>query len=310
MPLQPLIVVILVATALAWSSFDLVRKLLLDTIEPVPLVFLLTLLQTPLFVAWNYVSGGPWVPAPGYFLPALLSVGLNIVSNVLFVVAIRISPLSLTVPLLSFTPVFTALLAVPLLGEVPGPLQIVGIGLVVVGAFALHVTPAALSPGDGGATGAGGGGLGPRPLEVWRAFRRERGAVLMAMVALMWSISPPLDKLAIGASSSAFHGMVLSAGVALGLGVLLVGKGRFPEVAAGRRRPGLMLGALAASALALGLQLVAIRMVFVSLVETVKRGLGNGLAVGMGAVIFHERVGRWQWVAVVLMGAGVALILL
>ena len=133
---------------------------------------------------------------------------------------------------------------------------------------------------------------------------------MMAAVALMWSISPPLDKLAIGAASSAFHGMVLSGGVALGLGVLLAVKGRFHEVAAARRRPKLVLGALAASAIALGLQLVAIRLVFVSLVETVKRGLGNGLAVGMGAVIFDERVGRWQWVAVVLMGAGVALILL
>ena len=307
MPFQPLIVLILLATALAWSSFDLVRKLLLDTIEPVPLVFLLTLLQTPLFAAWNLAVGGPWVPAPGYLVPALLSVALNIVSNVLFVLAIRVSPLSLTVPLLSFTPVFTTVLAVPLLGEVPGPLQVVGIGLVVVGAFALHVTPSALSTG---ADGAAAGGGGPRPIEVWRAFRRERGAVMMAAVALMWSISPPLDKLAIGASSSAFHGMVLSGGVALGLGVLLAVKGRFHEVAAARRRPKLVLAALAASAIALGLQLVAIRLVFVSLVETVKRGVGNGLAVGMGAAIFHERVGRWQWVAVVLMGAGVALILL
>ena len=175
-------------------------------------------------------------------------------------------------PLLSFTPVFTTVLAVPLLGEVPGPLQVVGIGLVVVGAFALHVTPAALSRGGAGAGRAGGG---PRPIEVWRAFRRERGAVMMAAVALMWSISPPLDKLAIGASSSAFHGMVLSGGVALGLGVLLAARGRLHEVAAARRRPKLVLGALAASAIALGLQLVAIRLVFVSLVETVKRGLGN-----------------------------------
>jgi drug/metabolite transporter (DMT)-like permease len=68
--------------------------------------------------------------------------------------------------------------------------------------------------------------------------------------------------------------------------------------------------ALLASAAALALQLVAIQMVFVSLVETVKRGLGNAAAVASGAWIFHERVGRWQWLAVALMGVGVALILL
>jgi len=298
MHFEPLVLLVLVATALAWSSFDLVRKLLLGTVSPVPLVFLLTALQTPLFALWNAATGGPWVPGAGYWLPGLLSVALNIVANVLFVVAIRVSPLSLTVPLLSFTPVFTTLLAVPILGEVPGPHQVVGITLVVIGAFALHVVP------------SGGGVGGPRPIEVWRAFRRERGAVMMAAVALMWSITPPLDKLAIGAASSPFHGMVLSGGVAIGLGILLLAQGRMHEVATVRERPLLMLGALAASAIALALQLVAIRLVFVSLVETVKRGLGNGLAVGMGAVIFHEKVGRWQWVAVVLMGAGVAMILL
>lgn len=294
MLLDPLAILVLVACALAWSTFDLSRKFLLDSIDPVPLVFLLGALQAPLFVAWNGLAGGPWEPAAGYWLPATVSVLLNIVSNVLFVAAIKVSPLSLTVPLLSFTPVFTTVLAIPLLGEVPGPHQVAGIGLVVVGALALHMQP--------------GAGFGPR--EMVRAFLRERGSVMMAAVALMWSVSPPLDKLAVERSGSAFHGAVLSAGVALGLGVLLLARGELGAVAQARRRPVMVAGALAASAVALALQLVAIQLVFVSLVETVKRGLGNGLAVGMGAVLFRESVGRWQWVAVVLMGVGVGMILL
>lgn len=302
MPVELLTVLVLVACALAWSSFDLVRKLLLDTIDPVPLVFLLAGFQTPLFALWNGATGGPWVPEEGYLLPALLSVALNIVSNVLFISAIKVSPLSLTIPLLSFTPVFTTLLAVPMLGEIPGPWELAGIVLVVIGAFALHVTP-----GSASATGSGSApGLG----EVFRAFVRERGSVMMAAVALMWSITPPLDKLAVGTSSSAFHGMVLSGGVAAGLGLLLAFQGRLGGVRAARGRPKLMVGALAASAIALAFQLVAIRIAFVSLVETVKRGLGNGAAVALGAWVFDESVGRWQWLAVVLMGAGVSMILL
>lgn len=294
MLLDPLAILVLVACALAWSTFDLARKFLLDSIDPVPLVFLLGALQVPIFVAWNGVAGGTWAPAGGYWLPALISVLLNIVSNVLFVAAIKVSPLSLTVPLLSFTPVFTTVLAIPLLGEVPGPLQVAGILLVVAGALILHMRP--------------GAGFGPR--EMWRAFLRERGSVMMAGVALMWSISPPLDKLAVERSGSPFHGAVLSAGVALGLGLYLAVRGRLGSVAQARRRPGTVTAALLASAVALALQLVAIQLVFVSLVETVKRGLGNGLAVGVGALVFHEAVGRWQWVAVGLMGIGVAMILL
>ena len=297
MPIEPLAIAVLVLCALAWSSFDLARKLLLDTIDPVPLVFLLAGLQAPLFAVWNGVGESVWTPGEGYLLPAALSVGLNIVANVLFVAAIKVSPLSLTIPLLSLTPVFTTVLAIPLLGEVPGPWEWAGIALVVVGAMGLHMVP---DPS----------GRTPRPAELWRAFLEERGSVMMAAVALMWSIAPPLDKMAMERSGTAFHAMVLSAGVAAGLGLLLAGQGRLRSVAAARRRPTLMVAALAASALALGTQLVAMRMVLVSVVETVKRGLGNAIAVAFGAAVFDETVGRWQWGAVVLMGVGVALILL
>lgn len=297
MPIEPLAVLILVLCALAWSSFDLARKILLDTVDPVPLVFLLAGLQAPLFAVWNAVGEGVWTPTEGYLLPAALSVGLNVVANVLFVVAIKISPLSLTIPLLSLTPVFTSVLAIPMLGEVPGPWEWVGIVLVVIGAMGLHMVP---DPS----------GRTPRPAELWRAFLREKGSVMMAAVALMWSIAPPLDKMAMARSGAAFHGMVLSAGVAAGLGLLLAGQGRLRSVAAARQRPGMMLAALAASALALAFQLVAIRMVLVSVVETVKRGLGNAVAVALGAAVFEETVGRWQWAAAVLMGVGVAFILL
>jgi drug/metabolite transporter (DMT)-like permease len=51
-------------------------------------------------------------------------------------------------------------------------------------------------------------------------------------------------------------------------------------------------------------------MVLVSIVETVKRGLGNVAAAALGRWVFGERVGWWQWTAVAVMAGGVALILL
>lgn len=293
MHVEPLAALVVVACALAWSSFDLLRKLLLERVEPLPLVFALTALQVPAFAAWSWLAGAEG-PAAGYLGPAGLSVALNVVSNLLFVTAIKVSPLSLTIPLLSFTPVFATVLAVPLLGEVPNPWEATGIALVVVGALGLHMAP----------------GRGPNPLELARAFLRERGSVMMAGVALMWSVTPPLDKMAIARSSPAVHGLVLSAGVAAGLGAILAARGGLPSLRALGGRPALFVVAAVASAGALALQLVALRMVFVSLVETVKRGLGNAGAAAAGAWVLGERVGRWQWGAVALMGAGVALILL
>ncbi len=297
MAFSPLAALVVVACALAWSSFDLVRKVLLERVEALPLVFALTSLQIPLFALWVGLGGGGGFGAgaeSGYLPPAGLSVLLNVVANVLFVTAIKISPLSLTIPLLSFTPVFTTVLAVPMLGEVPGPWEVGGILLVVAGALGLHMAP----------------GRGPNPMELARAFARERGSVMMAGVALLWSVTPPLDKLAIGRSSPAFHGLVLSVGVAAGLGAILAALGRLSQLRTLGRRPALFALAVLASAGALALQLLAIKMVFVSLVETVKRGLGNAGAAAAGAWILDETVGGWQWAAVALMGAGVALILL
>ena len=293
MAVFPIAFLVVLACALTWTSFDLLRRFLLEEMEPIPLVFVLTGLQVPLFAAWAAVEG-IWVPEPDYWWPAAGSVGLNIVANVCFVVAIKISPLSLTIPLLSFTPVFTTLLAVPMLGELPGPYQGLGVALVVTGALALHLAP----------------GRGLSFSDLLRAFVRERGSLLMLAVALLWSVTPPLDKIAMARSGSALHGLVLSSGVALGLGGFLLVTGRVDQVRAAGRRPGLVLVAVAASAGALALQLVAIRIVLVAVVETVKRGIGNIAAVGLGAMLFDERVGRWQWVAVMVMAVGVGLILL
>jgi drug/metabolite transporter (DMT)-like permease len=295
----PLAALVLVACALAWSSFDVVRKFLLEDVAPMPLVFALTGLQTPLMLTWWLAAGGvagEGGPGAGYLWPALASVAINVVANVLFVVAIHVSPLSVTIPLLSLTPVFTALLAVPVLGEVPGHFQELGIALVVLGAFALHARPQ--------------GGEGPRPVRMLRAFLHERGSWMMAVVAFLWSLSPLLDKIAIGHASTSFHALVLSGGVTAGLFVVLLARGRLGEVRQAGRRPGLLIVAFLISAAALALQLIAIRMVLVSIVETVKRGLGNVAAAALGRWVFGERVGWWQWTAVAVMAGGVALILL
>jgi drug/metabolite transporter (DMT)-like permease len=131
------VLLLIVACGLGWAGFDLTRKLLVREIPPVALVFLLTIGSVPLFAGWMAQQGAGG-PGPGYFGPALASVLLNIVANLLFLQAMRIAPLSVTIPLLSLTPVFATLLAIPLLGERPTPSHAFGILLVVAGAIGLH----------------------------------------------------------------------------------------------------------------------------------------------------------------------------
>lgn len=284
---------LIVASSLGWSGFDLLRKLLVEKVPPVALVFLITIGSAPLFAAWMLVDGIVR-PAPGYLVPALGSVVLNLLANLLFLKGMRVAPISVVVPLLSLTPVFAALLAVPLLGEVPGAADVAGILLVIAGAIWLNWPPRVED----------NSGLGVRG-------RREtiRGALLVALTALFWSLTIPLDKLAVERAPAPFHGFVLNVGVAVGVLAILLVQGRLADVAQVRRVPWLLPLTLIVATVALAFQLLALPLMFVGTIETLKRGIGNFMALISGRIFFGEAVTVPKVLAVLLMAVGVGLIL-
>jgi drug/metabolite transporter (DMT)-like permease len=284
MPIPFSALLLVIVSSLAWSGFDVCRKVLADRVRPAPLAFLLAAGAIPLFALWTAVDGMPRVQA-GYLAPAAASVALNIAANLLFFSALRNSQLSVTIPLLSLTPVFTALLAIPLLGEVPTWRQWLGILLVVAGAFVLNLPE--------------GGALSPA----------TRGAGLMVLVALFWSLTGPFDKMATAKASGPFHATVLCTGVAIGIAAVLAGQHRLREVGDVRAAGWIFVLAVLISIAALGLQLLAMMQVWVGFIETLKRGIGNLSALILGRTLFGEAVTPRKLLAVGLMIGGVALIL-
>jgi drug/metabolite transporter (DMT)-like permease len=289
-PLPALLLVI--GSSLGWSGFDACRKVLADRVRPAPLAFLLAAGAVPLFAVWTAIDGMPAIQA-GYLSPAVASVVLNIAANLLFFSALRNSQLSVTIPLLSLTPVFTTLLAIPMLGEVPTLRQWLGILLVVAGAFVLNL------PADGSYS----------PSAMARAWIGERGAGLMVLVALFWSLTGPFDKMATVKASGPFHATFLCTGVAIGIAIVLAVQRRLRELADVRKAGWIFVLAVLISIAALGLQLLAMLQVWVGLVETLKRGIGNVSALILGRTLFGEAVTPRKLLAVGLMIAGVALIL-
>jgi drug/metabolite transporter (DMT)-like permease len=291
MSVSPLSLLLLVGCAFGFAGADLLRKVLAHRVRPLPLLFILAAGMIPAFVGWwIWVEATP--PSAGYWLPGVASVLLNVVANLAFLVAVRISPLSLTIPMLSLTPVFTSLLAMPLLGEHPAGQEWLGIVTVVLGAFWLNVDRS--EPGS--------------DLPIWRRLGRERGSLLMVLVAALWSLALPLDKLAVGHASVPVHGTILNFGVA---GVVLIvllrrpTEGRLSEI---RPWPGLIAALVSVSVLALGLQLVAITRVWVGVVETFKRAAGSLLALLSGWLFFGEKVDLQRLLVVLAMAGGVALV--
>ncbi len=281
-----------VLSALAYSAVDVARKVLVQRVRATPLLCYFSLGTVPFFVVWWKAAAAVDVGG-GYWLPGAISVVLNILSNLLFFEAVRKSPLSVTIPMLSLTPVFTTILGIPLLGEVPTSVQSLGILLVVAGAFVINLSgDDRLSPGA-----------------AWRALRREPGSLMMAAVALLWSIAAPLDKLAMTHASPAFHGLVLNFGVGAGALVMLAMRRRLGELLLPKgTRWGSFLAVLG-SAAAIGLYLLAIQELWVGLVESLKRAIGSSSALVIGRLFFREDIRRLQIAAVLLMTIGVALVL-
>ena len=112
--MTPLALSLALACGLAWSLLDVARKQLGERIPATTTVVALHLAQAPLFAAWAMYQ-----PAlePGYLVPGVVLLFINCASNVLFVVAVSISPLSSTIPFLALTPVFTVLSGLVVLGE-------------------------------------------------------------------------------------------------------------------------------------------------------------------------------------------------
>src|SRR3989337_4000616 len=74
-----------------------------------------------------------------FWLSLLFMIPLEIAAIILYVKAIKLSPLSLTIPFLAISPAFIILIAFILLGALPATSGLLGILLIVIGAYLLNI---------------------------------------------------------------------------------------------------------------------------------------------------------------------------
>src|SRR5690606_23828801 len=125
------LLLIALGSTLSWSAFDVVRKRLVREIPVAALAFWISAAQLPGYVVWGLWEGH-FNFSEGYLPPALISMVLNLIANLLFLESVRRGPLSVAIPVLSFTPVFVAVGSVPLLNESLGWSQWLGVALVTL----------------------------------------------------------------------------------------------------------------------------------------------------------------------------------
>ncbi|MEG4445922.1 EamA family transporter [Microcoleus sp. AT9_B5] len=129
----------------------------------------------------------PWVLYTGipplnsqFWLALLIGGSINAVTALLYIKAIKLSDLSLTLPLVALTPLFMLVTSPLIVGEYPNFFDCIGILLIVSGSYLLNIKEKSK------------GYLAP-----FKALLDEPGPKLMLIVAFLWSITSNFDKIGV-----------------------------------------------------------------------------------------------------------------
>jgi len=232
-----------------------------------------------------------FVPVPAvdatFWLTVAVLLPLEIAALVLYVKAIDLSPLSLSVPFLALSPVFIVVIAFVFLGERPAPLGIAGIVMITAGAYVLN------------AGASRHGILGPI-----RAIAAEPGSVIMIVVSLIYSVTSTLGKVAINHSDPVFFGFFYPFLLTIVLTVVVAWRGRLRLVAA-RPRVFIPIGFFTAAMVIT--HFLALSLTHVAYMIAVKR-MSLVFSVIYGRLLFAEERIPERLVGSAVMAAGVALI--
>jgi uncharacterized membrane protein len=234
-----------------------------------------------------------FIPIPDldrtFWFTVLILLPLEITAILLYVKAIRVSPLSLTIPFMALSPAFIILIAFLFLGELPDLSGLVGVFLIVVGAYVLNAKISRK-------------GL----FEPIRAIGRERGSVLMIIVAFIYSITSTLAKVAVQHSSPIFFSFFYPFILTIILSCIIGYRGLFRKVVS---RPMSFLAIGFFTAIMVISHFVALSLTDVVYMISVKR-TSLIFSVIYGWLIFYEENIKERLIGSVIMVAGVVLIVL
>jgi len=245
------------------------------------------LVLTPVFLSQDLMP-----VSQDLVLLIIIALPLEICAYYLFLSALRMAPISLTLPLLAFTPVLTILTSSVLLGESISLRGAAGIGLVTIGAYILN-----------------GDLLNRSLIAPIQAVFVEPGCRRMLLVAFAWSVTSALGKKGILLYGAIPFGAVLVICAAIAFAVISLLRFRMGLSRQDLNRnsvPLFLLGGL----LMAGAQLthfLSLSLAPVAYMISVKR-LSLVFGVILGRLLFHEGNLGYRLTGASVMAIGVFLI--
>lgn len=239
-------------TAISEAFKDITSKYNLRHIDEYTAAFSMHLVQSLLLLPIIVVSGLQFMSER--FLWALLASSvLQLTVILLYFKAIKRSELSVTVPLITLTPLFMLLTSPILIGEFPSALGVVGIVLIVVGTYISN--------------------LSEDPKKIFAPFvalLKNQGSRYMLLVAFIWSITSNIDKIGVEETSPIYWAFTKDFVILLYLIPILLWKSKKPFLQIRNRKwPLLMVGFFKSTSVVT--QMFAIQFILVPYVVSIKR---------------------------------------
>ena len=279
-------ILICIISAFFWAIFDLTRKLSLKKINSVNLLLIFTITQFIIFLIWIFIDNFS-INLISYLLPGIILIFLGLFSALLFLKAIQQSDLSLTIPLLSFSPMFSSIFSFFFLNEQLSKIQYFGVFLIIFGALILYSKKLTLE----------------EFLKSFKVILKNSSAKLMIIVSIIWSLTPVLDKLCLEHSSINFHGFIQSLGMIILL-IFLFKKDKVQTLNTKKNWRLILLTVFVGSTATI-LQFYAILTNYVPIMESIKRSVGQLSSVFLGKIFFNEKINKPKVIGVIILSVGV-----
>jgi len=283
-------ILICVISGIFWALFDLTRKITLIHINPKILLILFSSIQILIFFIWCVVESFFFLTP--YFFSGFSLVIIGIISALLFLKSIRDSDLSLTIPLLSFSPLFSSIFSFVILGEKLNNIQYLGVSSIIIGTLVLYSEKFEI-------------------LYIFKSInnlRNSLSAKLMLIVAFLWSLTPVLDKICLEYSSINIHGLIQSFFTAVVL--LFFSKSEWKVFKKLKNKNySLIFITIFIGSLATIIQFYAILTNLVPIMESIKRAIGQFSAIFFGKIFFNENITKQKVLGVLIISTGVNLLI-
>lgn len=163
-----------------WSSIGVsISKRVLKTTDVLVFIAFGNLMSVISVGTFLFIRGFPQVDST-FWLNIAIAAGLGVLVNLSYITAIKIAPISLTMPMAASTPLVATLFGFLLRGETATALKLIGVFTIVLGAYLLNISE-----------------IKNGILEPLKALFKNRGVQLMLLAQSLVGITPVFEKNAI-----------------------------------------------------------------------------------------------------------------